>query len=153
MRRNFTTFIEEWKTQHNVAKFFKPEWRDKYKSIVAKFIKEKYKDPDFYQTHLVRTVEHMIDGDHSQCNEFYCNKEKVKNLPKIDFDKLSENDRKNISEAKEHLKNYLKIFAKRCSRIKNVTSNIVECLFSVNTKFQAGKIKNLLNGTNYRIRC
>jgi hypothetical protein len=58
------------------------------------------------------------------------------------------------SNAYESLAKYMSHFADRGSKIhEGLTSNIVECFFSVNNKFQQGKIKNLITGKQFSLRC
>ncbi len=66
-------------------------------------------------------------GDHNVCDEeFYCDLEHRDELKCI---KISQ-------EARNALDRYLRDYSARCDKIEGVTSNIVECFFSVNNKFQ-----------------
>ena len=67
----------------------------------------------------------MVLGDHKKCDQFYCNQERMDKFKALE---ISE-------EAKNALKHYLFYYSERAHKLKNVTSNIVECFFSINNKF------------------
>lgn len=66
-------------------------------------------------------------GNHDKCdNDYYCDTDHKNNLPEIE---ISE-------DARENLNKYMQHFADRGEKIQEgMTSNIVECFFSVNNKF------------------
>jgi hypothetical protein len=98
MRRNFTTFILDWKKPHKLGRLLNDKWINHYKSLIGKFIKEKYNFKDYYLEHLPNTAAHML-GDHSLCDaDFYCDDEHRSEFKKI-----------NIStEARNALNSYLR---------------------------------------------
>ena len=98
---------------------------------MSKLIKDKSEDKIFFKEHVKNTSKHMT-GNHQICSTFYNDKYKFKEIT-INQDALNS------------LNYYLKRISDRVEKIKKgLTSNLAECYFSVNCKFQAGKIKNFI---------
>ncbi len=60
MRRNFTTFIIEWKKKHKLGRLLNENWQNHYCALVAKFIQAKHSDKNYFKVHMKNSVEHML---------------------------------------------------------------------------------------------
>jgi len=111
-----------------------------YKALIRKLINEKSTDRDYFIKYIPLTLDHMI-GNHQACDSFFCYGDYL--FHKIEISQ----------EAVKELRDYLTKMTYRVDRIKEgVTSNLAEAFFSVACKFDHGKIKNFIQGNNYRLR-
>jgi len=111
------------------------KWRKHFTSLLTIIIQKFDADPLKLSIEIMNSKDHML-GNHSKCDDSYCNENHQ--FEKVD---ISEN-------AAVDLTNYLQRISKRANKIRAfTTSNLAESYFSVNCKFQAGKIKKKnLNG-------
>jgi len=103
-------------------------------------INEKIQDKEYVNFHIYNIIDHLF-GLHQKCDSFYCiNKNLFKN----------ENFSQDIIEK---IKNYMKRIEKKSLKLlPNTTSNLAEAFFSINCKFNLGKVKNLINRGNFNLR-
>ena len=137
--RNFTTYIINWKKKHHLEIIFLERMIQHYKALIRKLINEKSVDKNYFLKHLPNTLDHII-GKHDHCDNFYCHTNYVFPLLQISTDAYNE------------LKEYLTKLLQNPIDCEKELPTIWQRLFLVVCKFDHGKIKNFIQGNNYRLR-
>jgi len=138
--RNFTTYLLTWKKKHRLEGKFTERMVQHYKALVRKLINEKSYDKEYFVKHVHNTLSHLT-GHHEDCDQFYCHEDYI--FPPMEISKA----------AYDELQMYLQRITNKVDRLKEgATSNLAEAFFAVVCKFDHGKIKNFIQGNNYKLR-